>query len=303
MEQTTDAPEALAAETKSETPRLSAYAPTPYVDEHWTVLNAGEERHGFMPLELSAVSASLPQADPMFEDYTSQVAGRYVVGEQLVRGGRGDNAGQRDEGAASRHGDSLPEQSSAESQNDADVIVVEASGIGAVEHERAIAEARAAALAEGREAAQTDAKARLEALEARFAAMLDDLKTQVAESLAAAEERAAELALSVARKLMGAAAESSPEYLKPLLKEAIAAAGNAEIRRIKVSPKDYEALKALPRESLGAGSAAGWTFEPDESIHIGCVLVTAAGEVDFNLDKAWERIRKQALHPVGATDE
>lgn len=303
MEQTTDAPEALAGETKSETPRLSTYAPTPYVDEHWAVLNAGEERHGFMPLELSAVSASLPQSDPMFEDYTSQVAGRYVVGEPGGLSTSRHGAGQHDEEAASRRGDSLLEQSSAESQNDPDVIVVEAAKIAADDLERTIAEARAAALAEGREAARAEANARMDALETRFAATLEDLKTQVAESVAAAEERAAELALCVARKLMGAAAESSPEYLRPLLKEAIAAAGNAEIRRIKVSPKDYEALKDLPRESLGAGSAAGWTFEPDESIHIGCVLVTAAGEVDFNLDKAWERIRKQALHPVGATDE
>jgi flagellar biosynthesis/type III secretory pathway protein FliH len=183
------------------------------------------------------------------------------------------------------------------------VVVVQAPGVDPEEHQRAIEEARASAFAEAREATQADANARVEALEARFSATLEDLKTQVAESVAAAEERAAELALSVARKLMGAAAESSPDYLKSLLKEAIAAAGNAEIRRIKVSPQDYEALKALPRESLGAGSAAGWTFEPDESIHIGCVLVTAAGEVDFNLDKAWERIRKQALNPVGATDE
>ena len=52
-----------------------------------------------------------------------------------------------------------------------------------------------------------------------------------------------------------------------------------------------------------SGGTEGWTFEPDESIHIGCVVVTAAGEVDFNLDKAWERIRKQALSPAGASDE
>jgi flagellar biosynthesis/type III secretory pathway protein FliH len=303
VEPTTDTIEALAAEREAESGRLSTYAPTPYVDEHWTVLNVGEAKQGFMPLELAAVSAAVPQVDPMFEDYTSQVTARFIVGGQGSPGAVAAERQSQDESFAPYGEDSLVQHSGGESQEDGDVVVVQAPGVDPEEHQRAIEEARASAFAEAREATQADANARVEALEARFSATLEDLKTQVAESVAAAEERAAELALSVARKLMGAAAESSPDYLKSLLKEAIAAAGNAEIRRIKVSPQDYEALKALPRESLGAGSAAGWTFEPDESIHIGCVLVTAAGEVDFNLDKAWERIRKQALNPVGATDE
>ncbi len=306
MEQGSDVAEAKPIETKDDAKKLSTYAPTPYVDEHWAILNAGETKHGFIPLELAAISASRPQVDPMFEDYTSQFATHYRLGREQPdeireRYGEGAHMGEDNTTPAGR--EFSYEHTQEKRSGEAEVVVVNAPGIDPQEHEREIAEARAAAFSEAQAAAQSEADARVAALEARFAATFEDLKTQVAESLAVAEERAAELALSVARKLMGAAAEASPDYLKPLLKEAIAAAGNAEIRRIKVSPQDYDVLKNIPLETLGTGGAASWAFEADDSIHIGCVVVTAAGEVDFNLDKAWERIRKQALSPAGNTDE
>jgi flagellar biosynthesis/type III secretory pathway protein FliH len=34
-----------------------------------------------------------------------------------------------------------------------------------------------------------------------------------------------------------------------------------------------------------------WNFESDPTIKSGCVVESSAGEIDFQLDKAWERIQ------------
>lgn len=294
MEHPIDAEETQAAASQP----LSSYSPTPYVDQQWAVLSDPEAKHGFEPLEVVAIAAAAHQVDPMFEDFTSQ------VGYQLCIDTRSSQRRFKLGGGAEQVEEhEYLQGSEAQGNSDANTVAAKAPSIDQDEHERALTEAREAAFREAREATQLEANVRIEAIETQLAATVEDLKTQVAEAIGAAEEKAAELALSVARKLMGAAVETTPDYFKTIIKEAIAAAGNADIRRIKVSPRDYEALKNIPPGDRGAASGDGWTFEPDESIHIGCVVVTAAGEVDFNLDKAWERIRKQVLSPAGASDE
>ena len=44
-------------------------------------------------------------------------------------------------------------------------------------------------------------------------------------------------------------------------------------------------------------------IEADESIHMGCILVTSAGEVDYDLEKGWERIRSQVVGSTGGSNE
>lgn len=286
---------------------ISSYEPTPFVDQSWTVVSTQSEVSEFAPLELQSVSVQAPAIDPMFEDFTSLAA-----------------ASETEQELEATHAESLNEPLAEVSEDARTEIVpdleiesgdlqtgpaasesaaIATPGIALEEHERLLRAAREEALLEAKQIAQAEAEARVQELEAQLSAITEDLKVQVAETLLSAEHKAAELALSVARKLIGAAAEGSSEYLGPVLKEAIAAAGSADIKRIRVSPRDYETLKGLKADSFGAASDSSWTFEADESIHVGCVVVTAAGEVDFDLDKAWERIKKKILGAPGAADE
>ncbi len=148
---------------------------------------------------------------------------------------------------------------------------------------------------EGRNSARTEAEENLKALEARLSTTLDDMRVQISESLTTTEQKAAELALLIARKLIGSVVESSSDYILPIVKEAIALSGSAQIKHIRVSTRDYEFLQNIKPAALGAESDAAWSFEADDSIHIGCVVVTTGGEVDLNLEQAWERIRAQIL--------
>ena len=289
---------------QAETPKLSAYAPTPYIDESWTVLNAQPEATGFAPLQVQSISGALVSVDPMFEDFTASAR---------LRGEPGSVAPEESAGIAGR---SRFEQSSEGSSTDPvgkesevdqngvlDEIEQVSSGISLQEHEQLLQAAVSEATVAAQQSAQAEAEARLQALSMQLAAVKEDLKTQVSESLAVTEQKAADLALSIARKLVGAVAESSVDYLKPLIKEAITAAGNAEIKRIRVSPRDYEAIKSSSPEAVGVPAEAGWGFEPDESVRVGCIVVTSAGEADFDLDRAWERLKRQILNPAGAEDE
>ena len=89
--------------------------------------------------------------------------------------------------------------------------------------------------------------------------------------------------------------ESSSDYILPIVKEAIALSGSAQIKHIRVGTRDFEFLQNIKSAALGAESDAAWSFEADDSIHIGCVVVTTGGEVDLNLEQAWERIRAQIV--------
>ncbi len=150
-------------------------------------------------------------------------------------------------------------------------------------------------LEEGRNSALIEAEENLKALEARLSTTIDDMRVQISESLTTTEQKAAELALLIARKLIGSVVESSSDYILPIVKEAIALSGSAQIKHIRVSTRDYEFLQNIKPAALGAESDAAWSFEADDSIHIGCVVVTTGGEVDLNLEQAWERIRAQIL--------
>ena len=150
-------------------------------------------------------------------------------------------------------------------------------------------------LEEGRNSARTEAEENLKALEARLSTTLDDMRVQISESLTTTEQKAAELALLIARKLIGSVVESSSDYILPIVKEAIALSGSAQIKHIRVGTRDFEFLQNIKPAALGAESDAAWSFEADDSIHIGCVVVTTGGEVDLNLEQAWERIRAQIV--------
>ena len=263
---------------------ISPYAPTPYVQTTWLVLN--EEKlgsSGFAPLQAETLSAKQRLRDPMFEDYS----GIMPANNGPEWGGMDAFQCQQQDGdAAVRELELRVREEQLEEQRKQRELAEQAALIQG---------SYTRGLEEGRNSARTEAEENLKALEARLSTTLDDIRVQISESLTTTEQKAAELALLIARKLIGSVVESSSDYILPIVKEAIALSGSAQIKHIRVSTRDYEFLQNIKPAALGAESDAAWSFEADDSIHIGCVVVTTGGEVDLNLEQAWERIRAQIL--------
>jgi flagellar biosynthesis/type III secretory pathway protein FliH len=133
-------------------------------------------------------------------------------------------------------------------------------------------------------------------LEERYRLLWEDMQTQLDEALRLNETKAVELAMQVAKRMVGNVVENQRDYIHQVIQEAIKLTAGVEISAIRVSPQDYEFLQLNQygdKKKVVAGEHI--SFISDESIRAGCVLVTTAGEVDFDLDKAWERIRAKAL--------
>jgi flagellar biosynthesis/type III secretory pathway protein FliH len=165
----------------------------------------------------------------------------------------------------------------------------------------ALAEACDQAYLRGRGEAREEVLEVQRQLEERYMLLWEDMQVQLEESARTHERNAVDLAFQVAKRLIGSLAEGSQEYLGYIIKEAMKHAGGASISEVRVSPQDYEALKLGEygnRQKVISGEHV--SFVSDESIRAGCVLVTSAGEVDYNLDRAWERIRAKALQEPGA---
>lgn len=133
-------------------------------------------------------------------------------------------------------------------------------------------------------------------LEERYSLLWEDMQTQLSEAERLYEARAVELALLVAKRLVGSVVESNRGYVHQVIQDAMKAAVGTEISAVRVSPQDY-AFLALDQysESNKIISGKALTFVSDESIRAGCILVTSAGEVDFNLDTLWNQIHSKIV--------
>jgi flagellar biosynthesis/type III secretory pathway protein FliH len=132
--------------------------------------------------------------------------------------------------------------------------------------------------------------------EERYTVIWEDMQTQLDEAIAGHERQAVDLAFQIARRLVGDAVGANREYIVPIIQQAIKSAGGARIKSVRVSPADFEFLSlGSYGEIIKSGQDTKLIFESDESIRSGCVLCTTAGEIDCDLDKAWERLRSKTL--------
>jgi flagellar assembly protein FliH len=138
--------------------------------------------------------------------------------------------------------------------------------------------------------AESDEKVR--AIEERYRTIIDDMGTQIRQEVEGVERRAVELAIQVARKLVGTIVDINPEYILQVIQDAVKLTGGATIKAIRVSPQDLEFLKMLSPEKQFKEFDGSWSFQQDDSIRAGCVVETSSGEVEFDLDKTWERIKE-----------
>jgi flagellar biosynthesis/type III secretory pathway protein FliH len=101
------------------------------------------------------------------------------------------------------------------------------------------------------------------------------------------------LAFQIAKKLVGAVVTDHRAYIHEVISEALRAAGNAEIKSVRVSPQDYEFLSTPQGNDASSVTDRAWKLESDDSIGAGCIVVTSAGDVDFDLEKSWARMREK----------
>lgn len=133
-------------------------------------------------------------------------------------------------------------------------------------------------------------------LEERYALLWEDMQNQVDELVKLHEAKAVELALAVAKRLVGDVVDERRDYIQGVVSHAVELSHGAKILSVRVGPHDFEFLKLSQyAEQTRLLLGEGVKFVSDDSIRAGCVLVTSAGEVDLNLDAAWERIRARVL--------
>jgi flagellar biosynthesis/type III secretory pathway protein FliH len=159
-------------------------------------------------------------------------------------------------------------------------------------HEQQIEEVQNAIRQEVEAHASRESEERIRAIEERYRTIIDDMGAQIHQEIEAVERRAVEFSLQIARKLVGTIVEINPEYILQVIKEAVKLTGGATIKAIKVNPQDLEFLKMVSPDRQFKEFDGSWSFQADETIRAGCIVETSSGEVEFNLDKAWERIKE-----------
>lgn len=264
------------AETNPDAISQASYNGTPYEDASWEVVGDFKHQEEFLPLEVAVMSVAVKPFDPMFANYgglsTEPITSRWHLPE----------------------GVSAQQSRQAHAKDDPAIAENEVR-LAAEELERIRSEADAAGFERGIRETQASMQTALSQREARLARVLTDLNAQLKEQLSLVERQAIELALNISRKVISFAVEINPEYIAQIINDAIAQSGAAAVRRIRVSPEDMEFIDVVGIEKQLENFNPAWKFEADATIKTGCVVETSAGEIDYQLDAAWERIRENIV--------
>ncbi|NLF24863.1 MAG: hypothetical protein GX589_04300 [Deltaproteobacteria bacterium] len=250
------------------------YEATPYRDADWEIIGEYSSTKEFAPLQIEAMETQAQHTDPMFADYggVPKVPGksRWHLPEHLS-----DPQFQ------------ATDQS--ESAQDTEDMV------GRAEHQAALDEAYARGLQEGRVAAETESKQRRTAFEQRVQTIFSDFQKQISEDLVVLQKLCIDLALQISRKIIDTAVDINPEYIMPVIKNAVSLSGTAAIKNVRISPQDFEFVELMGIAKTFKEYDGSWEFVPDQTIKAGCVVETSAGEIDYQLDEAWDRIKERMV--------
>lgn len=257
--------------------RQKDYQETPYEDASWEVIDEIDQNPQFIPMELEVLRIGEFKLDPMFEDYGGQTP---VEVKKLFH--------------------AVPDESF-EHERVEDKLLAEIELLKKT-HAEQLAAANQASYQEGIQAGRAEAKEQRQQAESMIndavQALLQDMFDQVQRSLKELEERSVEFSLAVARKLLGTTVEINPEYVVDVIQQALQKAGTALVKKVRVSPEDFEFIEVLGVRKIIQGFDGSWDFEADATIHSGCVVDTSAGEIDFQLDKAWQRIADKVVRVI-----
>ncbi|XZG69416.1 FliH/SctL family protein [Chitinibacteraceae bacterium HSL-7] len=153
--------------------------------------------------------------------------------------------------------------------------------------QQAHAEGFEAGLEAGRLAAEHEVATLKRVLE-RVTAMADGFESQLA-------AQTMDLALLVARKIVGDTIEANPAHLVTLIRDVLA--GLPPVRppaRLYVHPDDLSALQPLLEHELEADV---WKMVPDAALASGeCRVESASASVNLTLAERWARVSRALIH-------
>lgn len=250
------------------------YSPTPYEDSSWEVYGELPEVDQFIPLEIQVLPTTLKYVDPMFSDYGG------VAGEDHPKRWH------------------LPEELAYQAPLTQDELIEESVprvSVTEAELEALQLQAYEQGKQEGFEDAVQSNADRLSLAEERISQILTDFQNQITERLGIIERQAVDLSLEIAHKIIRTAVEINPEYILEILQEAISLAGTAVIRSVRVSPEDLEFIQLVGFDRAAKDDENGWEFIGDATIKSGCVVETSAGEVDYQIEPAFERVQERMI--------
>jgi flagellar assembly protein FliH len=123
---------------------------------------------------------------------------------------------------------------------------------------------------------------------------LGDLHRQTCRDL---EADLVQLALAVARKLVGRDVSLGPEAVTRIIRQALSRVEHAGRITIKLNPADLELLVDIKLQLLsGLPEAGRAAFEPDEGIaRGGCLIETDGGEVDARIERQFQVVEEAFL--------
>lgn len=283
---------------------VETYRPGEYTETTWQVVSDQRESAQFVPMSFDRVVETTHEVDQMFSDF-----GTASDGVIHLSSAAGDFSLQPiDEltvdhiSVESETSDEVLSSKEVADVNDSVAVAWHDDSIGAAsisENQRSGQESGVTEVAcsdhHGVQELHQELLATQRQLEERYSLLWEDMQTQLEENRRLNEARAADLAFQVAKRLIGDVVEQQRDYIHQVIHEAIKVSSGAEILAIRVSPSDYDFLKLADYgESHKFANGDPLKFVSDQSIRAGCILVTSAGEVDYDLDAAWERIRSKA---------
>jgi len=295
-------------------PNVRTFKPSSFQTSQFEVVTPGTIVTEFAPEQFTVVDGAPAIVDPMFESYDDLMSSEQGFTGVLLQGEStrfeldievGEEGAEYDSGP-SEHGNSATLSPEMEGQPvEADESAVPVSEVELLqrgfeeerlalqaEHEKHLEEVKAALQQELAAHYATESDEKVKAIEERYRTIIDDMGGQIRQEVEAVERRAVEFAIQVARKLVGTIVEINPEYILQVIQDAVKLTGGATIKAIRVSPQDLEFLKMLSPERQFKEFEGSWSFLADETIRAGCIVETSSGEIEFDLDKTWERIRE-----------
>lgn len=126
---------------------------------------------------------------------------------------------------------------------------------------------------------------RLESTRSALQDALEQAQTLQARIIAQSEEQVVDLALEIARKVLGQEIQAGRYQIDPLVQEALSRVPSRQGVCVHLHPDDYAAC-GLREESPDEGSAGRVRFQPDPTVEQGrCLLETAEGFIDGGVDR------------------
>lgn len=263
---------------KEEIPKLSqtSYRETPYEPAQWELIGTLDENPTFEPLSVEVVSEFAVTTDPMFQDFGG------IPTEKLAK--RWHNANSANWEGEKKEAEEVP--------------VIPTVTLTVEEFEAKLLEVRNAAIQEMEEKFKEEHSAYQAEIGTQIETVFQDLQNQLNLEYQECEKKSVQLAVDISNKIIAHGVEVNPEYIIPIIREALDLAGAATIHKVKVSPQDMEFLDVVGFAEKLKKSDSKWFFEADPTIKAGCIVDTSAGQIDYDLDKAWERVKDNVVKAV-----